>query len=332
MNSTNPLKGKRVAIVGGDGARPESHKKLVDELELAELEWVYSDENKTLNYDKFIAGLRPGKYDYIFFLVKFTSHIAANKLKNADLFGIPLIRVRGSYNAQNFINDLFAQTSLEPEKPVEPAPVKVVIKKVLEPAKSDDSQVNSSHSEPAPSIEKRWAKTFGSPLPEVARARIDKQIQALETRIKQLSTNQQDPHILEAAHNYYSAMSTFLDSMPVPAEVVEASNILVEVMNKHGISGTKPHVKADEVFVLLKSNVLLSEMLTQCKSIFRKITEVTGYDRFGACTFCKSHKSRGCTPMCGRRLLEKQIEYVEGAQNIAKKQGFEESLTNLIKR
>lgn len=320
MQTNNPLKDKRVALLGGIGARPEAKKKLIDELGLAELEWVYSEDNRTLNYEKFLTGLRPGKYDYIFLLVKFSSHIVVNKLKSADLFGTPLIKIHGSYNTQNFVNALFEQTDLEVvEEQEEEAPTQV-IKKLLEPATPDTTErprlvaeenlLGDDH-ELA-----EWHKHFGVVSPEVAKRRVDVRISALETTIKTLKANQQDPELLDAALGYHSAVTKYLTKLPVPFYVGEANKRLEKSLKKHGLEpdgGAGITITDKQKFesMVMRTNAILSDVVLGSIKLFKSQASDWVYNPRGACFSCKRHKSMGHAPDCAQHTFKQCIELLE---------------------
>ena len=63
MQTMNPLKGKRVALIGGLGSREEVRQRLISDLELDELDWIYSEKSKTKVFEIFADAFYPGKYD-----------------------------------------------------------------------------------------------------------------------------------------------------------------------------------------------------------------------------------------------------------------------------
>jgi hypothetical protein len=320
MQKNNPLKNKRVALLGGQGARPEAKDNLVAELELASLEWVYAEKGKTKEYTNFFDSFRPGKFDYVFVLTKFISHKVWDMLKVANLGDTTLVRINGSYNAENFVNALFEQTSIKPELPVEQAPVQQVTWKTLEPAKAHDMPPPPVQDHgPAPELNQElihWRNVFGAPTPEKAKAKVDARIAALEARVAQLSATQRDEDLIKAAHRYHRAIEEFLQGIPVTHIVEKTGEHFVKALKRNGVDFEKPipnWVPSDKEFqnVVMRTNLMLGKMFSDAIGMLKTLSSEAVYDNYNACRHCKRNKSIGHHHNCPVLGLKRSIDLLE---------------------
>jgi hypothetical protein len=325
--STQVLKGKRIAVLGGLGARPEAAAKLREELEVAELVWIYSERSQVKPFINFLDGVHPDKYDYIFVLTKFISHKLWDVLKKTKtaLGETPIIKVPGSYNTENFIRSLFKQ-SFKPEEveQVEQVLPKPVFRTFLKPEELSDPG-------PLPVVapkedvqgEARWQEMFGASTPEEAKARVDKRILALEARVAKLSANQLDEGLIKAASAYHSAVVGFFNDLPVPNDVNRAEEGLIKSLQKHNVAVTKPiggenPANADVQAAIMRTNIILSTLMDRSINLLSGIANNPLRDRFGACVSCKRHKSAGCGPDCGFSRLNGLVKTLTTSVNLVK--------------
>lgn len=327
--TNNLLKGKRIALLGGIGSRGEAREALIKELELAELEWVYGEKNTVKAYSNFAENLAPNRYDYIFVLTKFINHKIWDTLKAAKI-QTPMIMVNGSYNSQNFLNAFIKQTGIKPEEPEQEEAKPVVFKKVLEAAKPDtltptfEESMNSYE----PDELKRWRALFDSDTPEQAKKKLENKFLAQESMIAKLKANQQDQNLLKRAHRFHTSVAEFLQDMPLPQELIEAGLELGSKLKKY-----EPQLDGDVAQFCRKTadklnslalNVLLLKGQEYTISISKDLSE-NAYDRYGACIFCKNHKSRGCPPTCEHyhlKQLTKELEKISSDDFLSR--GIEE--------
>lgn len=319
---TSPLKDKRIALLGGIGSRPEAKAKLIEKLGLAELEWVSSERNGTKEYEAFCSGLYPGKYDYIFVLTKFSSHTLMNKLKSSKPDNIPLVKIKGSYNSQNFLAALFEQVLQPPKELPVQEPPKPIITKTLEPA-LPDTTINNMVMDLVKETDqevKRWQEMFGAPTPEKAMAKIEIRVKALEARNRDLSQTQQDKKILNFAYDYISAMDKFIENMPTPGYVADAKDVLVKALKKHGFAFEKiknktPKSEEDLGEMAMKTNLLFCAIFAQTRGILEIISQPS-YDRYGACEICKMHKNIGCMSNCPHTNMKTLLKFFNDAKKL----------------
>lgn len=311
---SNELKGKRIALLGGIGARPESRQQLIDDLGLESLDWVYGERNKTREYSTFIDSLYPGKYDYLFVLTKFISHKVWDMLKSVK-FDLPVIRVNGSYNSEGFVKALFEQTKQDaPEESVEQAPT-TVTKRLLEPARAHEGPIPTQDTvKEAPGNQDEAFIRL-----QEAKKKADQRIIALEIQVSKLTRHQQDHQVLTATQEFHTNVHKFLDDMPVPTWLHEADTKLVRVMAKHDIELKPPaKVKKTQNEEIMRSNLLLGKMFMEARGFLKSLNERAFRDRYGACMLCKRHIGVGCNEECPSWRLKKLSEHIEADLEIIK--------------
>lgn len=322
--TNQPLKDKRIALLGGQGQRPEAKQKLINELGLASLEWIVSHPDSPKPIENFCDGLYPGKYDYIFVLVKFSNNVIWNKLKVRKPDDIPVVKVKGSYNAQNFIAALFEQVIQKPEPEPIQEPPKTIITKTLEPAMPDTSNaprlISEESIDTAADEVKRWQETFGASTPEQAKKKIELREKASEARIEKLKEGKRDEKLINAAYNFHQSFEKFMEGVPLPTYLDEARMELVKLLKKNGLAIEKPKknippTQDDVLDVLIRTNKMFSELFSETKNILHTLS-IPKYDKYGACAICKMNKSFGCMPNCPFENLKTLLKFFEEATNI----------------
>jgi hypothetical protein len=324
------LKGKKIAILGGMGARGESKDALIVELGLAELRWVYSERNKVKGFAIFCESLYPGKYDYLFVLTKFINHKAWDQLKKAKEVGTPLIKINGSYNAEGFLKALEDQLGIKDHTQDEVIEAQVpIVKRILSQAIPDMSEVKLEplREELRPTHKSNWELILVAATPEDAKDRHDKKVMALEAEIKRLSERQQDPGLLKSAASFYDAVAEFVGGYPVPVYLAKAKDILIESFEKHKVKVNKNVMDIPGNFdrQVMVSNIVLSELMMSVKGVLQFTIEDIATDRHGGCVVCKRHKSIGCQKDCARYRLKEIYTHVSKGLKIAKGPKVEEA-------
>lgn len=123
-------KGRRVLMIGGQGERGEHIRAYQQAFEFGEFEWVQSERTKATNYNRLVARMRPGRYDYVIYLTRFIGHTTARLLKTINRAKIPLIYIKGGYSVaqiglaimEQCPRDLPHVYRPEKEKPIEMLP------------------------------------------------------------------------------------------------------------------------------------------------------------------------------------------------------------------
>lgn len=320
------LKDKRIALIGGIGARGESRQKLIEELGLAELEWVYSEKGKTREFEIFFDSLRPGKYDYVFILTKFISHKVYTLLKKSNTQGTPIIKVNGSYNSESFLNALLTQTPIkvdeQPTEQVQP----IVFKKFLKLDSTHELE-SAPITTPEPIVKSddeatRWRELFKYSTPEEAFKRINAKIENLESRVAHLGANQLDTELVKAANRYHLAVAKYLSGTPKPVEIIECGQQLNKALLKHSdvLGKEAVHIVYEKNVTnesIMRSYLLLTKLFDSSYEILKIIYSRKMYDRFGACLYCRMHKSKGCSPSCHTELMKKYMDHFDTSLNAA---------------
>lgn len=323
-----PLMGKKIAILGGMGARGEARDALIEELGLAGLEWVYSERNKVKEFAKFCESVYPGKYDYIFLLTKFISHKVWEHIKKYNLSDIRLVRVNGSYNAEGFIRALLEQYPVKEPARTDTTLEAPVFKRLLTLAEADNSAPVPTQEEPAENSETVFRAKSSEEIVLSAR------VQALEAQVKRLQQNQQDPALVKSATLFYKAFVDFVGDYPIPPNLEQAKIALLKFIPKHNVDGDKimpPSANNKDTDIML-SNIVLSELLVSTMGTIRFFTERVATDKQGACIVCRRHKSIGCLEDC---LVERTMQihkYISKGLQVAKGPNVDDVLKFLKKR
>lgn len=101
--------GKRAVIVGGQGARDEHRGKLQHLMELAELDWAFTERGVTGAFGRVEQRVKHGSYDLVIFLAGYTSHKSVPLLKACKAHGVPLVYVPRGYSAAQVLHAIEEQ-------------------------------------------------------------------------------------------------------------------------------------------------------------------------------------------------------------------------------
>lgn len=91
-------KGKRVLIIGGQGERDQHRESYVDQLQLAECEWVTAERNKAQQINRVMERATPKNFDMLIYLTAFTGHAANNVANAAKKRKLPVIMLSTGYS------------------------------------------------------------------------------------------------------------------------------------------------------------------------------------------------------------------------------------------
>lgn len=90
-------RGRRVLLLGGQGAREPQRAALVEAMQLGELDWETSERGQAGHYDRIAERVRHGTYDFILFLSAFSSHKAGSVIADAKRLGVPVVYLSRGY-------------------------------------------------------------------------------------------------------------------------------------------------------------------------------------------------------------------------------------------
>jgi len=90
--------GKRALIVGGQGEREDHRKTIAGALGLAELEWATSERGQAAHFAPLAERAKGGRYDFVIFLVAYSSHKSSSFLRETKAAGIPIVFVPRGYS------------------------------------------------------------------------------------------------------------------------------------------------------------------------------------------------------------------------------------------
>lgn len=102
-------RGKKVLIAGGIAAREDHRRSIEKTLELRSLEWEYSEKGQPSIFSRLADNVRPGKYDLVLFVSKFSSHNAERFLKNCRKNGICVVYLARGYSVMQVIEAIRKQ-------------------------------------------------------------------------------------------------------------------------------------------------------------------------------------------------------------------------------
>jgi hypothetical protein len=320
--NTQPLSGKKIAILGGMGSRGESRDALIEELDLAELDWVYSERNKVKEYANFCESVYPGKYE---------SHKVWEQIKKYDLASIKLVRVNGSYNAEGFIRAVLEQYPVKEEARSETTLEALVFKRLLAPAEADNTEVKFVTQPTPPKIPSEIP--VGRPTQE--EIRLAQKVVALEAEVTRLRQAQQDDGLLKSAVSFYDGFASFVGGYPIPVYLKKAADEFlqnlkerdVDVKRHGGLIAARPK---DEMVMM--TNIVVSEMFSILRLTLQYTCEKKPTDRHGACLACGRHKSIGCRENCSYIRMREIYTHICKGLDIAKSPSLKDVLGFLKNR
>lgn len=103
------MRGKRVLIAGGQGAREPQRLTIEKTLQLEQLEWVHGERNKPSRLTSLADNLRPGKYDYVMLLARFLGHYSDKLTRACRTTETPVIYLPNGYGVKQVIEAIRQQ-------------------------------------------------------------------------------------------------------------------------------------------------------------------------------------------------------------------------------
>jgi len=102
-------RGRRALIAGGQGAREEHRLAIQRALELADLEWVFTERGQASTFNRLAEGMRPGKYDLVLFLSGYSSHKSAAFVRACKEANTPIIYLPRGYGVNTIVDTIEKQ-------------------------------------------------------------------------------------------------------------------------------------------------------------------------------------------------------------------------------
>ncbi|MBI2921561.1 MAG: hypothetical protein HYY18_10810 [Planctomycetes bacterium] len=96
-------RGKRVLMIGGQGAREDHRKGMIEAMQLAELEWVTSERNQSSPWHRLEERTGTGRYDFVIYLASFTSHSSTDLIRDFKNAGVPVVYLIRGYSVNQVV-------------------------------------------------------------------------------------------------------------------------------------------------------------------------------------------------------------------------------------
>jgi hypothetical protein len=116
--------GRKVLMVGGQGARAGHQTAIQSTLRLSALEWVISERGKASGFLRAAAKIRPSSYDFVLFLASHASHASSAIVQACKRSEVPLVYLSRGYSVASIVRAIQEQLSRSPSETL-PAPARV---------------------------------------------------------------------------------------------------------------------------------------------------------------------------------------------------------------
>jgi hypothetical protein len=102
-------RGKRVLVIGGQGARDAHARAMAEKLELGALEWLTSERNQSSPFARLRERIRPGAFDLVLYLTGYTSHRANRAVADCKAAGLPVVYLPRGYSLAQVVQGIREQ-------------------------------------------------------------------------------------------------------------------------------------------------------------------------------------------------------------------------------